>query len=498
MAVPFTKKVTPCRHFAAGKCVRGKACPFAHAEKVVGASPSTLSTVIGLVFEKQADRILCGDVIDISSFANCPDLEAVSASIDFNTIAFCDALCTVIKRHCNTAQFFDVSGNGIKSLFHLTKALDRSGLALSVRGISAKNNSISTFEFMKHLKGFPHLVELQLAGNPVADAPDYRSLVRKGLPQLLGLDGEGVNRPPLNLPWPQPAATHAGSPQAAIVDQLVEMLFRNAERSGVDAVSPALDLDCIFSFTMDADAAVKAPPIAADFAKRSQVLRDYVAVKMAQTDRDNNSKGSRSVKAVQGRTDVAATMRSVLYPRNFDITHDVSPNAEVVSVAQGCAVPMHVVTFHGSIHWRHTDQPDDVPSVVRLFDRTVVVVPTDTAFAVSNDAFHLRSGCESAVWFAQNPERVRTVSEASGLPPEVVAAVVATSTNDVELAAAVEDIKNISPDQLTLCLQATGSPDQAVVLARVVLQTGATPATALQILQQCGFSYDAAVQAAAA
>jgi hypothetical protein len=498
MSVPFNRKEkVPCRHHAAGKCNRGKACPFAHVDRKEEARNSAMAAVLKLVFEKQNAVLLAdnGRMLNLERLAKCPDLEKVTTGVDFDSMAFCEALVSVVRAHCTDVQFISVDDNGIRSLFHLLKALERADMHHGIRAVSAMNNHISTFEFVKQMKPFENLREIRLLGNPVAALPDYRTMVRKGLPQLEGLDGAGVNRPPLNLPWPQP--TEQNETTTAMLQQIEQSLFRVLESGGtIDSLSHLYHEDAIFSLTCsDATATVKPPTLGSDVPRRNVIIRDFVAMRMAQTDRDNNIKTVRGVRAAKGRTDVCSALRATLYPRCMNVLHNLSSDSCVTSIEAGVKEPVHVFQFHGTFSWFHKEQPVETSGpVTRIFDRTLVVLTAGDTFAIISDAITIRPDMGEALWFAQQDRRVDVLAAKYNIDPSIVRSIISVSSTDIDVDDAARDLTGIAPEGLQECLDAAGGNDsQAVIVARMATRTGIPPPTAYGILSQHNFDLLAAI-----
>eukprot|EP00672_Neobodo_designis_P021368 CAMPEP_0174843966 /NCGR_PEP_ID=MMETSP1114-20130205/10836_1 /TAXON_ID=312471 /ORGANISM="Neobodo designis, Strain CCAP 1951/1" /LENGTH=506 /DNA_ID=CAMNT_0016078199 /DNA_START=163 /DNA_END=1679 /DNA_ORIENTATION=+ len=498
-SVPFTRKDrVPCRHFQQGKCNRGKSCPFSHAEKADAPKNTALTAILKLVFEKHADRLLPdgGRMLDLSEFAKCPDLEKVANSVDFDAAAFCEAVVSVVRSLHVDVHFIRLDKNNIRSLNHFLKALERADLHNGIRALSAADNNIATLEFVKRLKPFSNLAEVQFLGNPVADQPDYRSAIRKGLPDLEGLDGAGVNRPPLNLPWPK-NTDNSDEGKVALLQELEGSLFRVLEEGGsIDSLSGLYGDDATFSLTCDSDALVKAPTLDPSVTRRSVITRDFVAMRMAQTDRNSDIKQSRSVRVARGRTDVCSALRNTMYPRALEVRHVLSPDSDVAQLNDGVKAPLYVFTLHGCISWRHKEQPDGTPVVSRTFDRTLVVCTREggNGFFITSDAVTLRLDSSGPpLWFAQNEARAEAWAAKHGLPPPVVQAVFNVSTTDIDAHAAATDLAAFGAEPFDACAAATsGDLNAAVVVARVCYRAGCDPAAASQALAAAEGDVDAA------
>jgi hypothetical protein len=497
-SVPFTRKDrVPCRHFQQGKCNRGKACPFSHTERADSAKNTALTAILKLVFEKHAHKLLPdgGRMLDLSEFARCPDLEKVASSVDFDSTAFCEAVVSVLRGlpHVDV-HYIRLDKNGLRSPNHFLRALEAADLHNAVRAFSAADNQINTLEFIKRMKNFSNLIEVQFAGNPIADKPDYRTAIRKGLPDLEGLDGSGVNRPPLNLPWPK-ATDNTDEGKVALLQQLEGSLFRVLEEGGsIDSLSGLYGDDATFSLTCHSDALVKAPNLDSSVTRRNAILRDFVAMRMAQTDRNSDLNQTRSVRVARGRTDVCSALRNCMYPRALQVRHVLSPDSDVVQLTEGVKCPTYIFTMHGCLSWRHKEQPEDSPVASRIFDRTLVVcVRDDGSFFITGDSITLRLDEAAPLWYAQNNARAEAWGVKHGLPPQVIMSVFNASTTDVDADAAARDVAAIGPESFDACVNAAeGSMDAAVLIGRVCFRASTDPGTARQALHAAGGDVDAA------
>jgi hypothetical protein len=501
-SLPNTKRIerVPCKHHQQGKCTRGKSCPFAHIDKREEARNSAMAVMLRLVFEKQ-EASLFGDGgrhLNLNGMKKIPDLEKVSTSVDFDSMAFCDALVSVIRTHALDVQYLNLDGNEIRSLFHFLKCLERADLHNGIRGISARDNNVTTYEFIKQLKEFSNLSEIQLAGNPIAEKADYRATIRKGLPTLEGLDGEGVNRPPLNLPWPQP--TEQNDTTIAMLQRLEEHLYRNLEAGGtIDALSSVYGDDAMYSMTCGEEASVKAPTLGSEVNRRNVIIRDFVAMRMAQTDRDNNAKTARSIKTARGRTDVCSALRATMYPRTMHCMHVLSPDSHVTTVADGLRREVHLFVFHGTVSWKHKEQPDDAPVVTRNFDRSLTVCTNaDGTFFILNDCVALRPHDGAPVWYAQTDRRKAQLATKYDVDPSVMRTVVDMSSTDIDVDKAAKELQGLGAEHFAACFAiAGGNEAHAVLVARLANRTLAPPDVAYGALASCGFDLEAAASALA-
>jgi hypothetical protein len=474
-----------CKHFQGAGCSRGRNCPFAHvAAKKEAPQNGVLVAMLNLVFEKQQQLIYSNGVLALNKFRECPDLAHVASSIDFNTMAFCEALASVIKKTVVAPEFIAVNDNNIRSLHFLLKALESNGLHVSLHGISAKNNEIDSLDVIKQLRPFTNLKEIEFTGNPITAKAGFRDQVRKQLPYLLGIDGVGVHRPPLNLPWPQRTVPDVES--QALLMNLEQKLFRALETEGVDGCLTMYHADAVFSLTVGVDALPKAPTMSNDVPRRNDIIKAFVQMRMAQTSRDQNLKLTKTVRAVRGRTDVAAALRHAMYPKGMAVMHELNASADVKTISEGTKVGLAIITFHGKMSWRVMTQPDSVPSVTRVFDRTVTLTMVDGNMFITNDLVHLRqcSDDDAAVWFADTTERLGKMARKHKLDEAVMGAIVEMSSSDLDAAAVAGDLQALTMEQLNECVAgAGGNVQHGIMVARVATRCSCDPAAAYAALQ---------------
>jgi hypothetical protein len=120
----------------------------------------------------------------------------------------------------------------------------------NLRSLFLRQNQISSFDEIDHLRDLPHLTTLSLSDNPIARDPHYRAIVLRKLPQLQKLDETPVKAetfptddssgPP---PVPRTSAPSGMKPQfnlGAIVQQAPAAVPRPAARQDDAALLTAV------------------------------------------------------------------------------------------------------------------------------------------------------------------------------------------------------------------------------------------------------------------
>ncbi|KAG5475404.1 hypothetical protein LSCM1_03517 [Leishmania martiniquensis] len=444
-AVGATKYNTPCKFFLRGSCSNPR-CPYLHvrnetvrrlaSHKEVAAqhgngAVKVMSTMLKLFFEKQKQLIYNAEsgMLNLSELTSYDDLSSVASSINLNTRTFCIALCSCIRDLVSPPPtILQLDKNGVKSFHHLGKALEEAGLHESLRALSLAHNSITSTDIAQELKHFSSLTEVSLVGNPVTESTDYKLKFKRYVPWLQGLDGESMEAPPLELPWPlffdhghtlgdvvsaadDLSSTVRGydSAQKALLHFIQSALLDPLERepatgllTGVDAVSDAYALNATFTFSLVSnEAAVSTPSRTAGGCAAStqrDVVREIVGFRMRQTESNHNVLlGLKSTTVAIGRTSVCAKLEHVLYPKSFVVGHYIhdSPDVTVLdnkgfgpNAVVGMKQPLSVVTLHGVMFWRyrttgsdadvqHSSLLRDAIIIKRNFSRVITVSSTD-------------------------------------------------------------------------------------------------------------------------
>ena len=486
---PSASKIV-CKYYLQGGCTREK-CPFEHSmpssKGILGRGPAApsgvLVTMLKLVFEKQQHIIFDNEsnTLNLSLFKKCDDVRDVLSSIDFNVMTFCDALCKTVKECIGSPRFIKVDGNNIKSLMHFLNALKHYELHVSLAGLSAADNDISTLDFATQLKSFPNLVEIVFLGNPVTRLDSYRSSIRKYLPRLLGLDKEPLQRPPLSLPWP--IFPNLGPQESRVLITLEERLFQCLACQGVDGVADLYSPSCYFSLSL------ATPTSSWTSEKKSDALKDIVNTRLKQQDNNHNlTIGQKSTSVGVGRTEALSKMSHCLYPSQFSVSHVLHRAATVSFFGDLVPFPFAVATVSGAIHWQHKRCPD--VRISRCFSRcfTLMLNVENEISCITNDAVLLSPLLDEPFFFAANASRVEKVSRRFSLPGTVVESIVAECSNDLELNLTLEDLASIPQDALQQCMDLAGQVAvNWINAARIVSRTGMTPGNAYVLLQQLDF-----------
>lgn len=425
-----TKQSSPCKFFLRGSCSNQR-CPYLHVRnqtvlrsaehKEAAAQQSksaitVLSAMLKLFFEKQTASIYDAGagMLNLSKLTSYPDLATVTSSINFNTRAFCVALCTSIRELVSPPPaILQLDDNNMSGFHHFAKALEEAGLHTSLRALSLAHNRLTSTDIAQELKHFANLTEVNLIGNPVTTADDYKQKFKKHVPWLLGLDGEGLAAPPLDLPWPRffdvaegaidiadPTSAATGvrrydSTQKAILHFIQTAVLNPLEMeptpgvlTGVDAVSDVYALNASLSFSLVSnDAAVSTPSRTAGGGVASaqrDVVREIVGFRMRQTESNHNVLlGLKATTVAMGRTSVCAKLEHVLYPKNFVVGHYIhdSPDVAVLdnkgfgpNAIVGMKQPLSVVTMHGVMLWRYRTAGSDADKQNNALLRDAIVI----------------------------------------------------------------------------------------------------------------------------
>eukprot|EP00744_Colponema_vietnamica_P021106 GILI01030081.1.p1 GENE.GILI01030081.1~~GILI01030081.1.p1 ORF type:complete len:537 (-),score=88.93 GILI01030081.1:46-1656(-) len=534
MSTPYSKKQGPCKNFAAGMCSR-RNCPFAHVTgsgggatkgnlSIGGGSSGNqiLTTLIKLLFEKAQSNIYTSDErrLNISNFKASPDVVDMVNSIDFNTAFFCDALCAAMadKYGPTGLVIFDVSNNEIRTLTHIVNALKKHGLHTNISAISFANNNINGTDFTLQLQSFPNLQQVVMMGNPAANQPEYKSLVRKRLPNLVGLDKQTIQRPPLSLPWPlrQP---NISSEAASMALNFVGSYFDTVNNLGLDNVIDRYHPQAIFSFSFVSEAAnVKWDGESASNPStpgpsstggiltspnrrplpNKDVLRDVTTLRVKQSEGNHNlMKGVKPANIGKGRAEVVSKLSHLIYQRSFIVDHTFHSSVNATYIPEGGPMAMAVVTMHGYMRWRHRTATDI--TFTRVFDRTMTLIPNTDAnvpLLITNDMVELRPNADDPLCFSDNTERVATVARKFNLPPPIVfTCMTMVGSNDAAWFGLLLELQNSVPvSLLEMVATQLGHNDlaQVVNVARTMARKGINDINqAVQALSAAGGNVDA-------
>ncbi|ESL08581.1 hypothetical protein TRSC58_03713 [Trypanosoma rangeli SC58] len=505
--------------------------------------------MLKLVFEKQQQRVYdaSSGMLDLSELSKFPDLKDVSNSINFNTQNFCRALCSTIKSLVvPPPSAMQLKGNDITSLFHLAGQMEKADLHMSLRALSLEANNIRTMDALQELKKFMNLQELVLVGNPVAKRDDYRAEVKKALPFLLGLDGEGIAVPPLLLPWPRFSTSEYTDAQRHVLQFVQCSLLNPLEASevervsqGVDAVSDVYAQKAILSISLSSpEAAVSSPARSVNgfslASTQRNVIREIVGLRLKQTESNHNLlHGVKSSVVACGRTKVCSQLEHWLYPKNFAVQHFVHSSASASfldnTYLSGPApvamkVPVTVVTLHGVMTWTHlsSQSPNNSDRVViyRNFTRVLTVQQNEAGrWLVTNDmvSLYLFSGktaglskkgeanadisadvSECRILFSPRTDRSRAelLGRKKDVPVEVVLALSQHVSNDAELMAVLGDIGGVPLSMYEHCAALTGENIlESIQVCRIGNRFGLAPQEGLELLRRVGGNWCAVEEA---
>lgn len=440
--------------------------------------------VLKLVFQKQHQSLFDAErnSVNLSCLRNCEDLKDVKTSIDFNTVAFCDAVASVIKANfIPPPSILSVDDNEIKSLGHLFRALEKHELHVHIVALSARKNKIATTDFVNSLKGFSSLQELVLNENPVTDIDDYRAIIRRQLPSLVGLDMRSIDVDPLSLPWPAFPVPH---------DNCLPVLhFVEAHsRATVNQLPDFYCDDACFSLVLNSpQAALTAERDEHSASIPKEVVRDIMACKLRQIDNDHNVvKGVKSQSMFRGRSMVCSKILECLYPQNFDIAMELHSCPEV-TFFEG-ATGLAIVTIHGHILWR--SQTCAMSIIRRRMSRTLTVLPpgADGRLLIANDLFTMFCADNDALLFdAKGQLRLERFSRRFDVHLNVVEESARMSSSDAELAAVLRDLRGVPLAVMEECASLVGGDAAtAVSVARLVLSKSLTPSQAVAAFDSIG------------
>jgi hypothetical protein len=237
-----------------------------------------------------------------------------------------------------------------------------------------------------------------------------------------------------------------------------------------------------------------------EFSCRSEektVSTDLASLRTAIRDKNRNllkTTGNSASRCAKGRSEVCAALKNLVYPRHFQVEHQLDSNADVQMIAQGNGVKFSqaIVTIHGRMAWRHEKLPEKEMAMLMTFDRTFIFV-LDGNWSITNDCISLRQHRETAILMGQAPARIEKLAKKAGLTPEVMAQIAATSSSDLELLVAAGEVATIG-DVFNECVAAAAQDAPlAIKIARLVAQTNLVPANAAGLLTQTAGDVAAAV-----
>jgi nuclear RNA export factor len=488
MSRPYTKSGSnkaPCKFFLRGQC-RNKQCGFSHAKETAStASPANMMTaVLKLVFQKQHQTLydVERNAVNLSCLRNCEDLNDVKSSIDFNTVAFCDAIASVIKASIvPPPSILAVDENEIKSLGHLFRSLEKYELHTHIVALSARKNKIVTTDFVNGLKSFSSLQELALNDNPVTDVDDYRAIIRRQLPLLVGLDMKSIDTDPLSLPWP---AFPVPNDNCLPILHFVEA----HSRAGMNQLPDFYCDDACFSLVLNSpQAALTAERDEHSASIPKDVIRDIMACKLRQIDNDHNViKGVKSQSMFRGRSMVCSKILECFYPQNFDVAMELHSCPQVTFI-EG-ETKLAVVTIHGHIMWR--SQTCAMSIIRRRMSRTLTVLPpgADGRLLIANDLFAMFCADNEALLFdARGPQRLDRFSRRFDVHRSIVDETARTTLSDAELSTVLQQLRGVPLAVMEECASLVGGDAAtAISVARLVLTKSLTPSQAVSAFDSIG------------
>lgn len=437
-----------------------------------------MTVLLKLIFQKQHQSLydMEKNAVNMSCLRNCEDLKDVSASVDFNTVAFCDSVCTVIKDTIvPPPSIISVDDNEIKSLGHLLRSLEKHELHTSIVALSARGNRILTTDFVNGLRSFSSLQELALNDNPVTDVEGYRGIVRRQLPQLVGLDMKSIDTVPLSLPWPSFPAPEENCMQ------ILQFVDAHA-RAGMNQLPDFYCDEACFSLVLNTPTAaltVERDEHSSSIPK--EVVRDLMSCKLRQIDNDHNIiKGVKSQSLFRGRSMVCSKIIECLIPQNFDVAVELHSCPQVTFIDNSCG-KLAVVTVHGHMMWR--SQTCAMSIVRRRISRTLTILPpgADGRLLIANDAIVLYVPDNDEVVFdAKATQRLDRFSRRFDVHPSVVGETARMTLNDAELFDILRELRGVPLAVMEECAAlAGGDPSAAISVARLAVGKSLTPSQAL-------------------
>ena len=440
---------------------------------------NVLTTMLRLVFEKNA-QVFVNGVVNLNNFKQCGDLQSVTSSIDFNTKSFCQSLCSVIKDFYSAPQFISIENNNVTSLHHFLDALIQYDLHSTLKGLDVANNGLKSLDFLKAMRRFENLHELKFEGNPVTQQADYLQKIRKAVPQLLGIDGVAVQRPPLGLPWP--VAGQRSEDMTQILIHLDTNLFQTIAARGVDAAVGAYHTNATFTLTLAPDFHLACRTENND----KQAGKDLAQFKNRQKDKDRNLIASQHITRVAiGRAKVCSALIDSIYPKNVAVLHELDTNADIVPLQAGVKTPLVMVSMHGVMKWKHNNQSEtDKFLNAASFDRTFTMIHDGTGWSITNDLVHLRKHRGEAIMLPKSASRVQALSRKYNVDPNLVLGACEMASSDGELDPILTDLQ-LPGEILAQCAQVAGNDVKATILvSRVVSHYRLQPQFAMQALRE--------------
>lgn len=442
-----------------------------------GQSSDVLTTMLKLLFEKQRHTIFDSEtgMLNLSKFKLCQDIASIQKSIDFNSQVFCRSLVTVIGETLGAPRFVNLSENNIRSPNFFFRAMVDSNMHLVIGGISLANNDIEALDFLAVLSKFSALQELIVTGNKIASAPTLLAQVRRRVPSLLGLNGESIQRPPLDLPLPQRAALTEMQVQ---ILQMLEANFLNVlSQKQFDSLVTLFAPEALQSFVLVDENALNIKIRG----EHKHAISDFADLKTRLRQFSRNILEHSRVKNVGvGRTRIAHYAQQGMYKKCFSVFHEIDGNANVVFLDVPVAkVPTCIVTMHGRMLWRHEKLTDK--DCIACFDRTFTLTLTpQQSWQVTSDSLMLRREREEPLFFADNPSRLLVLERKLGIPAAFVKALLAGSGTDFGFQRIVTGLPTAVLEECFVL--ANQDVQKAAAAAQICLQRGVNAKTAIDSL----------------
>ncbi|KAG8347837.1 hypothetical protein ERJ75_000323600 [Trypanosoma vivax] len=399
---------------------------------------SVMSTLLNLLFQKSSNTIFDAQsgTLNLSKFGENPDLKDVQKSVDFNSVAFCKSLVSVVKANIGDAlRIIVLNDNNVRKAVPFFSALSEAGIHGGVTAISATGNGLTDFGFLAPLKGYDNLGELLLEGNPVTQRDDYRPRVLRSLPNLMMLDGQVIDRALLRLPNPVPATLN--EMQVGVLRFLEASLFATTAAGNYDTLVNVYSPNAVVSVSRSDEPLPSYLPMDAkhncgslNSATRSAIASDfaYLRKRVPWRNLHNDVHSLRNVSL--GRAKASLTLKEIGGGEKcLSVSHELNSNANVIFLSQNMSVPICVVTLHGRIFWHWCPKAsvameatarNEVPFFSCCFDRTLSLVldTSGSSWSVHNDMIFLRpdhklfledGSFSPTIFFANESQRVETM-----------------------------------------------------------------------------------------
>jgi len=387
--------------------------------------------------------------------------ELAAQHLDFNAVRTCEAIVLCLQTHFPTVENVLLDNNKIKDPAVLFGAMKRFDTAGSFKGFSLRSNPIQDYGFLRVLKGFPSLQELQFHDCPISRDAGYRRQVSKTLPNLMLLDGEGAERIVLDLPWPAYPGGIEGQARE-ISERLLETYFQLVEEGKMDSLADLYHPNALLTLTLSPSFNFNASS-----GTSGSDLKVYhrISQELNHSKNRNLIKSGAASSIVQrvskGYIDILGTLKQTLYGQQLRVKHVVNVEQHM-SVSEPSAQvmekPILIVTFHGVLEFRAPSSQERCSK--KLFDRTWVVVPSPAGqIVIYNDMIHLRGYDLASMWDPHLGERSLKLQKRYGFPPAVADEIIVRANSDgncINLAEVVANTR-LRPETAADCLRQSGN-----------------------------------------